>query len=71
MKNFKKVLCSIMAGAMIATAAPAAVPAISTVTEVQAASFGTPKLVSVKAVGKKKVTIKWKNVKGAAENGRM
>ena len=66
MKNYKKVLCSLMAGLMIVTAAPAAVPEIGTVTEVQAASFGTPKLVSVKAYGKKKVTVKWKNVKGAA-----
>ena len=36
------------------------------VTEVQAATIGTPKMVSVKAVGKSTVAVKWSAVKGAA-----
>ena len=66
MKKYRKILCSIMAGFMIMTAAPGAVPGIACVTEVQAASIGTPKILSAKPSGKKKVIIKWRAVKGAA-----
>lgn len=66
MRNLKKALCGIMTGMMIITAAPAAIPGTGIVTEVQAATIGTPKMVSVKAVGKSTVTVKWSAVKGAA-----
>ena len=55
-----------MTGMMIITAAPAAIPGTGFVTEVQAATIGTPKMVSVKAVGKSTVAVKWSAVKGAA-----
>ena len=66
MRNLKKALCGIMTGMMIITAAPAAIPGTGIVTEVQAATIGTPKMVSVKAVGKSTVAVKWSAVKGAA-----
>ena len=66
MRNLKKALCGIMTGMMIITAAPAAIPGTGFVTEVQAATIGTPKMVSVKAVGKSTVAVKWSAVKGAA-----
>lgn len=66
MRNFKKALCGIMTGLMVVTAAPAAIPGTGFVTEVQAATIGTPKMVSVKAVGKSTVAVKWSAVKGAA-----
>ena len=66
MRNLKKALCGIMTGMMIITAAPVAIPGTGFVTEVQAATIGTPKMVSVKAVGKSTVAVKWSAVKGAA-----
>ena len=66
MKNLKKVMCGIMAGLMLTVSAPAGIPQIACVTEVQAASLETPRLVSVKAVGKKKINLQWKPVKNCA-----
>lgn len=66
MKNLKKVMCGIMAGLMLTVSVPAGIPQIACVTEVQAASLETPRLVSVKAVGKKKINLQWKPVKNCA-----
>ena len=55
-----------MAGLMLTVSAPAGIPQIACVTEVQAASLETPRLVSVKAVGKKKINLQWKPVKNCA-----
>ena len=66
-KNFRKALCGLMAGLMVAVTVPAAIPEAAYVTEVQAASrVATPKPVSAKASGKSKIIFKWKAVKGAS-----
>ena len=57
MKNLKKVMCGIMAGLMLTASVPVGIPQIACVTEVQAASLETPRLVSVKAMGKKKINL--------------
>lgn len=56
-----------MTGMMIITAAPAAIPGTGFVTEVQAATIGTPKMVSVKAVGKSTVAVKMECCKKARQ----
>ena len=57
MKNLKKVMCGIMAGLMLTASVPVGIPQIACVTEVQAASLETPRLVSVKAMGKKRINL--------------
>lgn len=65
-KTFRKALCGLMAGLMVAVTVPAAIPEAAYVTEVQAATrVATPKLVSAKPSGRTKIIFKWKAVKGA------
>ena len=64
-RNWKKALCGILTGFMIATAAPAAVPELISATEVQAAiNVATPAMSSIKISGRNKIIFSWKQVKG-------
>ena len=66
-RNWKKALCGILTGFMIATAAPAAVPELISATEVQAAiNVATPAMSSIKISGRNKIIFSWKQVKGVA-----
>ena len=66
-RNWKKALCGILTGFMIATAAPAAVPELISATEVQAAiDVATPTMSSIKISGRNKIIFSWKQVKGVA-----
>ena len=66
-RNWKKALCGILTGFMIATAAPAAVPELISETEVQAAiNVATPAMSSIKISGRNKIIFSWKQVKGVA-----
>ena len=66
-RNWKKALCGILTGFMLATAAPAAVPELISATEVQAAiNVATPARSSIKISGRNKIIFSWKQVKGAA-----
>ena len=66
-KSFKKALCALVAGVMLAVTVPTALPETLFVTEVQAAAkLATPKLVSAKTSGKNKIIFKWKAVSGAS-----
>ena len=63
-RNWKKALCGILTGFMLATAAPAAVPELISVAEVQAAvTVAAPAMSSIKIVGKNKIIFSWKQVK--------
>lgn len=65
--KWKKALCGILTGLMLATAVPAAVPELISATEVQAAvTVAAPAMSSIKISGKKKIIFSWKQVKGAA-----
>lgn len=64
-RNWKKALCGILTGFMLATAAPAAVPELISATEVQAAiNVATPAMSSIKISGRNKIIFSWKQVKG-------
>lgn len=66
-RNWKKALCGILTGFMLATAAPAAVPELISATEVQAAvTVAVPAMSSIKISGRNKIIFSWKQVKGAA-----
>ena len=66
-RNWKKALCGILTGFMLATAAPAAVPELISVAEVQAAvTVAAPAMSSIKISGRNKIIFSWKQVKGAA-----
>lgn len=66
-RNWKKALCGILTGFMLATATPAAVPELISVAEVQAAvTVAAPAMSSIKIVGKNKIIFSWKQVKGTA-----
>lgn len=66
-RNWKKALCGILTGFMLATAAPAAVPELISATEVQAAiDVATPTMSSIKISGRNKIIFSWKQVKGVA-----
>ena len=66
-RNWKKALCGILTGFMLATAAPATVPELISVAEVQAAvTVAAPAMSSIKIVGKNKIIFSWKQVKGTA-----
>ena len=66
-RNWKKALCGILTGFMLATAAPATVPELISVAEVQAAvTVAAPAMSSIKISGRNKIIFSWKQVKGAA-----
>ena len=66
-RNWKKALCGILTGFMLATAAPAAVPELISATEVQAAiNVATPAMSSIKISGRNKIIFSWNQVKGVA-----
>ncbi len=66
-RNWKKALCGILTGFMLATAAPATVPELISVAEVQAAvTVAATAMSSIKIVGKNKIIFSWKQVKGTA-----
>ena len=69
-RNWKKALCGILTGFMLATAAPAAVPELISATEVQAAiNVATPAMSSIKISGRNKIIFSWKQVKELPDTG--
>lgn len=66
-KKLEKALCGILTGFMLATAAPATVPELISVAEVQAAvTVAAPAMSSIKISGRNKIIFSWKQVKGVA-----
>ena len=69
-RKWKKALCGILTGFMLATAVPAAVPELISATEVQAAvTVAAPAMSSIKISGKKKIIFSWKQVKAPPDTG--